>query len=197
LAVRQIAVLWLATGAITLVAVVIAAGTDNKALSATATAIFAVASVACGWQLNAETFKITSEKENIRAAQNNAAMLAGAFGWGGATILGGYYLTDLFWHHAWQYGGAMVLFSAGLISYILLLRNSASRLRSKRMLKAAAALATVQACAAAAGLAFLLWSGKLGTNKHDWLANHVFLSGGITIVVLSALSARAQFLRPK
>ena len=192
---REITVLGMATGLITLVACIVAASTGNTTLSLTAVAIFALTSVACGWLLNAQATAAGGATQNVQAAHDNAAMMAGTFGWGGATILSSYYLTELFWHHAWQYGGAMVLFAAGMLAYAQLLRKPASRLRSRQMLKVAGVLAAIQAFAASAGLAFLISSGKLGIHKADWLANHVFLAGGLTIVVLSVFAAWAQ-LRP-
>ncbi len=190
---RQIIVLWLLTGLMTLIACVVAAATGNQALSAVAALIFAVTSIISSWLLNQRRVTTAGGVSQVLAARENALMVAGAFGWSGATILGSYYLTSLFWHHAWQYGGAMVLIAIGLLLYERVLRQPVSRLRSRNMLKAAGILAAVQACAAAAGLAFLISSGKLSANKADWLANHIFLAGGLTLALLSIFSARVQW----
>ena len=49
-----------------------------------------------------------------------------------------------------------------------------------------------QEIAALAGLAFLITSGKLARHNDDWIANHVFVAGGVVIVVVSALAYIGQ-----
>lgn len=191
---KQLIALWLTSGIITLIAIVIAAAAGDKALSATAAAMFALTSIICSWILNGRIAESpNSAAERRTTAQANAHMLAAVFCWGGTAILGGYYLTALFWHHAWQYGGAMLILAGGLTAYSRLLQSPASPWSSPKMLKLGGVLAALQACAAAIGLVFLLWSGKLDVNKPDWLANHVFLAGGLVVIVLSGLAARAQY----
>jgi len=63
------------------------------------------------------------------------------------------------------------------------------------MLRLAAFSSIALLAAALVGLVFLLISGKLQSTKPDWIANHVFLAGGLLVVVLSYLAARAQLTK--
>jgi hypothetical protein len=54
-------------------------------------------------------------------------------------------------------------------------------------------LAMVQAAAAAIALGMLVSSGKLASLKADWPANHVFVAGGLALVVISVISAITHF----
>ena len=47
--------------------------------------------------------------------------------------------------------------------------------------------------AAAVALGMLIGSGKVGSIKADWPANHVFLAGGLALVVISAIAAITHF----
>jgi hypothetical protein len=49
-----------------------------------------------------------------------------------------------------------------------------------------------QGFAAAVGVLILIVSGKLTAGKGDWIANLVFVAGGVAIAALSALSVRTQ-----
>ncbi len=182
-----------ATGVVTAVALVVAAAQDNHALSITAAALFAIT---CAWiavRLNATGGQeAQSGTRRIGLAATNAGLLAAVFLWGGSAILAGYYLTELAWHHAWQYGGAMCLIAVALWVYRRQLARPGTNVSTPPMLRRAAALAGLQAIAAAGGLLFLLASGKLTAGKPDWLANHVFVAGGLLVILLSALAARAQ-----
>jgi hypothetical protein len=39
---------------------------------------------------------------------------------------------------------------------------------------------------------FLIGNGKLAPPKTDWVANHIFLAGGLAIAALSAIAAVTQ-----
>ena len=54
----------------------------------------------------------------------------------------------------------------------------------------------MQAAAVAAALAYLVGSGKLQTAKADWAANHVFIAGGVAIVLISIVSLLAHRRQP-
>ena len=54
----------------------------------------------------------------------------------------------------------------------------------------------VDAAAASVALAIVFFSGKLRTPKDDWAANHIFVAGGLAIVVIS-LQAYATHRRLK
>ncbi|MGI9411434.1 MAG: hypothetical protein ACR2OV_15245 [Hyphomicrobiaceae bacterium] len=185
---------WLFATALTAIAgQVAAAAHENVALSVTATAMFAVVAIYVAIRLNAKhEFKSVDSATMVRRAVTNAGLLASTFGWGGSAILAAYFLTDLFWHHAWQYGLAMLIIATGMVIYRRRLQHGEGRLVSRAELRATAILALIQAIAALAGLAFLFASGKLARHNADWIANHVFVAGGVVIVVVSALAYIGQ-----
>lgn len=185
----------IASGA-TVALLVFGALRGNVTMVAVAAALFVLIAVVAGawlnrafWQLDAA--HVTDSALPI-AARRNARLQALTYGWGGASILAGYYLTPLFWHHAWQYGGAMVLIAGGLYLYSVALGNPANPLRGRRWLATAERLALLQGIAAITGAVYVVVSGKLLLGKADWVGNIVFVSGGLAIAVLSMLAAITQ-----
>ena len=132
------------------------------------------------------------QPSKLLQAADNAALLGITFGWGGAAIIASYFLTDLFWHHAWQYGLAMLIIAVGVAVYRGRLKSGDGTLASPTALKISALLALVQAIAAIAGLTFLITSGKLARHNADWIANHVFVAGAVVVVVVSLLAYIGQ-----
>ncbi|MBU2583264.1 MAG: hypothetical protein KJ622_16265 [Alphaproteobacteria bacterium] len=123
------------------------------------------------------------------ASQQNARLMAVVYGWGAITILAIYGFTELWWFHSWQYGSAMGLMAATLLGFEHLLSDRESQFRSPIALDVSAVLAMAQASGAAAGIGFLVASGKLVSEKPDWPANHVFLAGGLALIFISVASA--------
>ncbi len=193
---KQLIACFAASGVITVVAIVLAADRGNAALSAAAAGMFTLTACWVALRLNAAQLAPTPADRRRRLASTNSGLLAAAFAWGGAAILAGYYLTELFWHHAWQYGLAMALIAMALGWYCRRFRDDGSALASPLMLKAAAYLSALNGLAALIGVALLIASGKLTSGKSDWLANHVFVAGGIVVVLISFLAARAQLSGP-
>lgn len=187
----------------TAVAATLGASIGSGAVVAVAAAAFALLAVVAGWVLNDGFRRLPSERVSAEtgpiASLLNARLLAVVYAWGGASMLGAYYLTSLFWHHAWQYGGAMLLIAAGLHLYASALANPTGPARSPRVLLAVERLTVVQGIAALAGALAVLVSGKLATGKPDWAANIIFIAGGLTIGVVSALAVttRRKLARPK
>ena len=186
--------IWLfATAVMAIAGQVIAAAQKNVALSITATAMFAVVAIIVAIRLNAALELEPDEAAApVRRAVTNAGLLAMTFGWGGGAILAAYLLTDLFWHHAWQYGLAMVIVAAGFVIYRRHLQSGRNRLTSRTALRVSGNLALIQAIAAMAALVFLFTTGKLARHNADWIANHVFVAGGVVVVVVSALAYIGQ-----
>lgn len=129
----------------------------------------------------------------IDTARRNAWMMSSVYAWGGLAILAIYTLTELWWWHSWQYGGAMLVVAAGLFLFAHIMGYKTSVLRSDGVRNAGAWAAIAQATAAAGGLGFLIATGKLGSVKPDWPANHVFLAGGLALIAISAISAATHF----
>ena len=128
----------------------------------------------------------------VDAAKRNAILIASAYAWGGIALAVVYYATRLYWYHAWQYAAGMGLIAAGVFAYSYLVGRPDSILQQPAALRLAEAATALQILAAAAGLGFLLGTGKLMTRKDDWAANDVFLLGGLAIVVLSIHAVFAQ-----
>jgi hypothetical protein len=126
----------------------------------------------------------------VLRARRNAMLMGAVYGFGAAVILAVYTSTGLRWYHFWQYGGAMALIAAGLFWYSG--RLAAGAMAGPGALRTATLLTAVQGAAALAGLVFLVGSGKLVGTRPDWLANQVFLSGGLAIVALSAMAVISQ-----
>lgn len=185
---------WLITTAvIATLAMIYAAHVTHVLLATTAAWMFAVVAVVVAVKLNASLAHTEGESgAAIEKAALNASLMATTFGWGGSAILGAYFLTDLFWHHAWQYGLGMCLVGALIVGYRHALLVPGSRFGSPSWLTWSGRLALLQAIAAAIGLVFLITSGKFTRHNPDWIANIVFMAGGTSIVVLSIIAYRAQ-----
>ena len=188
---------WLAaTAIVTVCGLVFAAGTMQRLLAIVAAGMFALVVAIVTVMLNnrvaAASNNVGSSAGAANAATHNAALIAIVFGWGGSAILGAYYLTDLFWHHAWQYGIAMCVVAGLVGQYSSMLARGDNRLSTPVWLARSAWLALAQAVAAAAGLTFLILSGKLARHNNDWIANHVFVAGGLAIIIVSIVAFLAQ-----
>ena len=124
--------------------------------------------------------------------RRNTRLVALVYAWGAAALFAVYVVGDLKWRHGWQYGAAMALVAALLLWYVHALGSPGSRLATASHMRWAGLLARLHGLAAAAGLAFLIGAGKLATLKGDWAANHVFLAGGIGVVLLTVVAAHTH-----
>ena len=78
----------------------------------------------------------------------------------------------------------MALFAAALIYYVWRL--------GERPVMPPLLLTILHGAAAFCGLVFLIGSGKLATRKDDWVANDVFLFGGLAILAICIFTAITQ-----
>ena len=124
----------------------------------------------------------------LAASRTNARLMAFIYCWGAVAIFAIYALSGLWWFHSWQYASAMGLIAALLMGFAHLLDDPESQFSSPIALNVAAVLAMAQACGASMGLGFLIGSGKLASIKPDWPANHVFVGGGLALIVASVVS---------
>ncbi|MEL6297910.1 MAG: hypothetical protein AAFQ45_05010 [Pseudomonadota bacterium] len=131
------------------------------------------------------------EPRRLRAS-HDAWWMAGAYGLGAAVMLAGYGATSLYWQHWWQYGAGMAVIALGVAAYAQALRSADSAFATPRMLDLVALLTLSQGVAALGGLIFLVGSGKLWAGKSDWLANCVFVAGGLAVAALSFRGVLAQ-----
>ncbi len=163
-----------------------AAAQSLHALSITAAAIATLALSVLAYELYANAHAQQPPVDLRQAARSNAMLMALAYGWGGAAMLAVYMLTHLHWRHGWQYGSGMLLIALGL--YVLARKLADPSSASPRQMETSAYLALSQGIAASIALVILAASGKLQTAKDDWAANHIFVAGGLAIVVISFLA---------
>lgn len=131
-------------------------------------------------------------KAALHASRRNARLMAIAYAWGAGALLAVYGLTELWWFHSWQYASAMILIAGALLGFVHLLGDKESQFSSELSLDVSAFLSMAQAAAAAMGLGFLVGSGKYASIKTDWPANHVFIAGGLALIVISVVAAIAH-----
>lgn len=135
-----------------------------------------------------------SGDEGLEISRSNAGLMALMYAWGGVTLFAVYSLSGLWWWHSWQYALGMLGIAIGLTVYLRMLASPDGVLARPYLLDTAAVLALMQAAGAAGGLMFLVWYGKLASENVDWPANHVFVAGGVAIVVVSVAAAFTRFL---
>lgn len=122
----------------------------------------------------------------VHLSRASAELMALTWGWGGVSLLLAYGPAGLKWQHGWQYGSAMLLIAVliGLHARRIVPGSNAAKLGALEWGRKAA---FAQGLACGIGLAWLAGSGKLVTAKGDWAANDVFLAGGVTLLILSAM----------
>ena len=172
------------------------ASTGSATLVALSCAGFAALSLLAGYMTNRpmwdlEPHRIRPEAVTV-AARRNARLIAIAYAWGAATLLIAYPISGLRWQHAWQYGAGMAVIALAIFAYAISVTKPDSPMatsgRQLRMLH----LTIVHGMLALGGLGWLILSGKLASAKSDWLANLVFLTGGVLAATLSAFAAVTQ-----
>jgi len=171
----------------TIAAMVIGAAAANQSLAVMAGLLYAAVAVIASWRFAAQAETVVA----IVAARF-ARLIALSWGWAGAAILACYYLTDLSWQHAWQYGLAMLLIAAGVTWFAEQRENSVPMFSSPAAIRAVRAVTTFQALAAIAAVVLLTMSGKLQPEGRDWAANIVFVAGGLVIFAQSMAALRAE-----
>ncbi len=163
-------------------------------LSVVAAALLPIASLIVGITINGLQSRQSSDRFDHAAttAAQNAKLLAIAWSTGATAMLAVYLFSGLRWQHGWQYGTGMALIAALVWAYVRQLTDGSNSWASKSWLDRAAILSAVQGVAAVAGLMILFGSGKAWSHRTDWAANIIFVSGGVTLAVLSAFAVRAH-----
>lgn len=183
--------LWLVlTGAISVAAMVAGIVIGNPALSVLAGAMFAAVAAFVGWRFAAPGHD--PEIDGHALAARFARLIAATWAWCGTAMLACYYLTELSWQHAWQYGAAMLLIASLVWRYARERVQPGARVTSEPLVAAARWMTRLQGLAALAGVVILALSGKLEAGNRDWAANIVFVAGGLTIFSLSMAALRAE-----
>ena len=182
--------MWLfLTALISIAAMVIGAISSNQDLAAMAGAMFAGVGAIVGWRFAVPERPDTN---GHALAVRFARLIAAAWAWAGFAMLACYYLTDLTWQHAWQYGIGMLLVAGLVWQYAEARTKPSSRFADATWVAAARWTTRMQGVAALAGVIILALSGKLDPDKQDWAANIVFVAGGLTIFALSMAALRAE-----
>ena len=152
-------------------------------------AALAFAAVATAAALSVSPQSSQQSLEPVIWVRCMSAMTALVYFWGGLALNLIYKFSGLHWQHGWEYGLAMILISAGLAAYSYQLRDLSSALAATKALERVIHLAGLHGLAAMAALVWLAWSGKLHTPKDDWAANIIFVSGGLAVASISAVTA--------
>jgi hypothetical protein len=188
---------WLIAALVTsLATMLLSASRDAMTPAGASAALFTLSVLTVGLVVNqrawkGETVSVPSDVAPQLAAYNGQLM-ALVYAWGGLLLLVVYPFTGIKWYHAYQYGIAMGLFAIGLFAYSRAIASEGSSLGSPAILSRVMLLTMLQGIAAIAGLVFLIGSGKVWSTRVDWLANVVFLFGGLAIVGLSAIATITQ-----
>lgn len=124
--------------------------------------------------------------EAVHMARRNTRLAALVYAWGGAALIATDLFTALDWYHYSQYGLGAALIALGLMFYVRRLGEPAHAIAPPL------AATALHGLVAAAGLAFLIGSGKVYSVRADWAANVVFLWGGLAIVALCLMTMCTQ-----
>ncbi|MBU2533540.1 MAG: hypothetical protein KKB37_12420 [Alphaproteobacteria bacterium] len=147
-----------------------------------AAAAFAITAISVGLGFAA----VSGDSESLTTVSCRfARLIAVAYGWSGAAMLGSYYLTDLSWQHAWQYGAGMLLIAGGIWWYAHLRDVGHPRVSTDGRIRTMRWLTGAQGIAAVAGVTILILSGKIQADGRDWVANIIFVAGGLCVAALS------------
>ncbi len=191
---------WL-VAALTVIAGVVhqAAQTLNRPLSATAAVVAALLVTLVAVYTNRPLWRDgrpVDPDDPAHAMRRNTRLMAVFYAWGAAVLFLAYPVAGLRWQHGWQYGLAMAMVSAGLLAYVHAMKEG-SALRSPDAIARGNMLTWLHGIGAMTGVVFVIGAGKLGTAKSDWVANHVFIAGGMAIAALCAIAlyTQARFTR--
>lgn len=168
-----------------------AAAHDARPLSAATALAFAAIVVAVAALINRIALREPGREHRAQfhMLRRNTRLIALVYAWGAAAMFAVYVLGALKWRHGWQYGAAMALIAAALLWLVDRLGRPGNAFDTPGFFHRVVPLTLLHGLLALGGLAFLIASGKLGTTRGDWAANHVFLAGGIGVVALAAITA--------
>lgn len=144
------------------------------------------AALALNWPLWNGTIPAQDDNPRVTAVRRNIRLVMLVYAWGGAALLAVHMLAGLKWFHAPQYGIGATLIAGGLLWYVHRLGEPEHAKEPPPILN------ILHGTAAAGGLAFLIGSGKIWSQRVDWAANEIFLWGGIAIVSLCIITAITQ-----
>jgi hypothetical protein len=168
---------------------VLAAARGSAVTLALAAALFAIQVLFALTRINVPLWRgAASQAADFEWAWSNTMLTALVYAWGATAMVTIYSLTGLTWRHWWQYGAGMALLALAALWFAHQLARGRDGLAPARSLNILLVMTGVQIAAVAIALVYLVSSGKLATEKADWAANVVFLTGGLTVAAISLAS---------
>lgn len=173
------------------------AGNGDATITAVAAAAFIAAVLLAAWQMIGPYWHAAPEAgestasvdgRKLSALRRSARLAVLVYAWGAVSLFLAYKMSGLYWQHGLQYAAGMMLFAAVIFSWVHVARPG-SRHATAEGVQWASQLNVVHGAAAAIALTAFLASGKLWVDRPDWVANIVFVAGGIGIVALCTLAA--------
>ncbi|HRD75203.1 MAG TPA: hypothetical protein PK264_04590 [Hyphomicrobiaceae bacterium] len=169
--------------------IIVGAGLGRPLLVQAFAALFATVIILVAIAINRPLWGAeTAAVAPAEAARRNIRLVALAYAWGALAMLAAYALSGVRWQHGWQYGAGMAVISA--ITMLVAHRQGDPRsvLARAPALRLLSLVNVLHGAAAIAALAWLIGSGKLMSPRGDWVANQIFLFGGLVIVALSVFA---------
>ena len=168
-----------------------AAATGDRLLAIIGAALFAQRMIFTGFSATSSRHLVGTANDDtlppLKVVQATTRLTALTFLWAGITFLIAYPVIGLKWQHGWQYGTLAVLLACAFGAYYRQLSTPGSSTSASAAVEQSRKLSIGFAAAIAAGILWLTLSGKLATEKNDWLANDIFLAMGASVLTLAVL----------
>ncbi len=184
---RMLPTLMLAA-ALSAVIAVLAAARHSELTFAMAALLFALQVLLWLLRINLPLWRSGASPSEPAWAWDNSVLTAVTYAWGAAVMLTVYPLGGLVWQHWWQYGLGMALLGGVTLLVAQRLVGGSPSQRDGKGLTTLMVMTMGLVAAIVGALIYLVGSGKLATPKDDWAANVVFLTGGVTILLISVVS---------
>lgn len=170
-----------------LLAIGIAASRVNKSVAVLAALAFAASIVVEGLRVTAKKARSPSTQDKFEILGETTFLSLLTCAWAAAALFVAYPVAGLDWLHGWEYGLSFALAALGFAAYLNGLATYDNEQSKARAIEHATALTILQALAVTVTLIWIVGSGKLSTQRGDWLANDVFLASGCAALALSAI----------
>jgi hypothetical protein len=192
---RRIETPVLINGVASLLAMGIAAARVNKTVAVLAALAFAASIVVEGIRVTARTPNTPSSAPKSEPSADGKFYILGCTTflafltsvWAAAALFVAYPIAGLNWLHGWEYGLSFAVAALGFAVYLEKLAKHNDGASKASAVARATMLTILQAVAIIVTLIWIIGSGKLSTQRGDWLANDVFLASGCVVLALSAI----------
>jgi hypothetical protein len=175
---------------------VLATGRGSGATLAVAVGLFGVQMLFAMVRVNAPYWQPangsqTQDGRIFSCAWRNTVLAALVYAWGATAMLAIYSMSSLTWRHWWQYGAGMAIVAAAILLYVYFLSDERSGLRAPGAVRNLMVLTGAQGAAVAVALVYIFTTGKLETQRDDWVANYIFIAGCLMLALLSLIAILA------